>query len=114
MTLDRYNLPIKVFYGNMLKIGIKFRVAEGQLKVKDTQKIMTPVLQEEISKRAEHLIALLTPAPPEEMASHFGRLLTLEELKQALNTAAFLREKVDATPCNGGWILTTAKYKVPA
>lgn len=108
-TLERYNLPIKIFYANLLAMGIRLRVKNGSLRIGGKKELATPVLQEEISKRAEHLIALLTPAPSPQLESHFGRLLTLDELKQAFATAEFLREKVDATPVNGGWLLTTAK-----
>lgn len=107
--MERYNMPIKIFYANMLHLGLKFRVVDGQLRVGGNREMLTKPVQEEIAKRAEHLIDLLTPPPSPEMASHFGRLLTLDELKAALNTAAFLGEKVDAWPVNGGWILTTGK-----
>lgn len=115
MSIARYNMPIKIFYGNMLKIGIKFKVVDGQLKVGGNTEQITPVIEEEVIKRAEYLVEMLTPAPSKELASHFGRLLTLDELKVGLNTAQFLQEKVDAFPVNGGWILLTSKNgKVPA
>lgn len=109
MTLERFNLPIKIFYANLLAMGIKLRVKNGELRIGGNTELCTPVLQTEIEKRAEHLIAMLTPEPPKEMASHFGRLLTLDEMKQALNTANFFEIKIDALPCNGGWLLTIAK-----
>ena len=112
MSLARYNMPVKLFYGNMLKIGLKFRVKDGQLKVGGNREVLTPVLQDEIAKRAELLIALLTPPPSPEMESHFGRLLTLDELKVALNTAQMLGERVDSLPVNGGWLLTTVKVQL--
>lgn len=111
MALARYNMPIKIFYGNMLKIGLKFRVKDGQLKVGGNREVLTPVLQEEIAKRAEMLIDMLTPPPSPEMASHFGRLLNLKELKTALETAIMLNEKVDSFPVDGGWLLVTGKAK---
>ena len=114
MNIDSYGLPIKIFYGNMLKIGLKFKVVDGQLRVGGNTEVLTPVIEEEITMRVEQLVALLTPAPSQEMASHFGRLLTLDELKTALNTAQFLKERVDAIPVNGGWILVTSKIKEPA
>lgn len=115
MNIDNYGLPIKIFYGNMLKIGIKFKVVDGQLKVGGNTDVITPVIQEEIVKRAEFLVDLLTPAPCKEMAGYFGRLLTLEQLKVALNAAQVLKERVDAYPVNGGWLLVTSKTaKVPA
>lgn len=109
MSLARYNIPIKIFYANMLKIGIKLRATNGALKVGGNRELLTPVLQDEITKRAEHLIEMLTPPPSEGMAHYFGRLLKLEELQQALRTAEALGERVDAWPIDGGWLLTTGK-----
>lgn len=115
MGIERYNLPIKIFYGNMLKIGVKFNVVDGQLKVGGRMDIVTPVLEDEIIKRSSHLVEMLTPGPSPEMAGYFGRLLKLEELKVALNAAQQLQERVDAYPVNGGWILVTSKNaQVPA
>lgn len=115
MGIERYNLPIKIFYSNMLHIGLKLKVVNGELKVGGNMEIVTPVIEEEIVKRAEHLIDLLTPAPCVEMARYFGRLLTLDQLKVALNAAQQLQEPVDAFPVNGGWILVTSKTaQVPA
>lgn len=111
MSLDRWNLPVKIFYANLLHMGITLRVKDGALRIGGNKELCTPVLQAEIEKRAEHLIDMLTPEPPKEMASAFGRLLTLDEMKQALNTANFFEVKVDALPVNGGWLLTTAKDK---
>lgn len=113
MTLERYNMPVKLFYGNMLKIGLKFKVKDGQLKVGGNKDALTPVLKDEIAKRAELLIDLLTPPPSEEMERYFGRLLVLKELGEALRLAEMLNEKVDSLPVNGGWILTTGKEVRP-
>lgn len=109
MTLERYNFPVKIFYSNLLKMGIRLRVKDGSLRIGGNKELATPTLREEIEKRAEMLVDMLTPPPSPEMASHFERLLTLDELKQALNTAEFLREKVECWPMNGGWLLTTGK-----
>lgn len=109
--MERYGIPVKIFYANMLKIGITFTVQDGQLKVGGDRTLLTPVIKEEIIKRKDHLIDLLTPPPSPEMASHFGRLLTLDELKTALHTADFLQERVDSFPVNGGWILVTSKVQ---
>ena len=75
--------------------------------------VLTPVLKEEIAKRAEMLIDLLTPEPSPGMEKYFGRLLLLDELKQALHTAEIVGDKVDSLPCNGGWLLTTGKETMP-
>jgi hypothetical protein len=104
-----YGLPIRVFYANLLKAGLELRVDNSKLVVDGNVDILSPVLKEEIVKRSKHLIELLTPAPTGELAPYFGRLLYLDELKQALTTAEQLKVIVDATPCNGGWLLSTAK-----
>jgi hypothetical protein len=114
MNINDYGLPIKIFYANMLRIGVTFELVDGRLRVGGNLDIMTPVIQDEIIKRREHIVDLLTPAPSAEMASYFGRLLTRDEVLTALNTAKFLNEAVDALPVNGGWLLTTDKNaKVP-
>jgi hypothetical protein len=104
-----YGLPIRVFYANLLKSGLELRVANSKLVVDGNVDILSPVLKEEIVKRSKHLIELLTPLPTEELAPYFGRLLYLDELKQALRAAEQIRAKVDATPVNGGWLLSTGK-----
>lgn len=109
--ISRYNLPIRIFYANLLKMGITLRVVDGQLKVGGRKDLVTPPLRDEIKRRASHLVDLLEVAPPEEMASCFDRLLTQKELVAALNTAEFLGVKVDSLPVNGGWLLTMAKTK---
>lgn len=111
MSLDRWNLPVKIFYANLLHMGIRLRVKDGALRIGGSTELCTPVLQKEIEKRAEHLIAMLTPEPPKEMASHFGRLLTLDEMKQAVNTAAFFQIELDTLPVDGGWLITMRKEK---
>lgn len=111
MSLARYNMPIKIFYSNLLKMGIKLKVQDGQLRAGGNRDLLTPVMRDEITKRAEHLIDMLTPPPSPEMERYFGRLLLLDELKEALNTAQLLNEKVESTPVNGGWLLTTRMGK---
>jgi len=109
--LSRYGIPVKIFYINMLKLGLKFRVVDGQLKIGGNRELLTDAVKAEITKRAEFLIEMLTPPPSPEMASHFGRLLTLDELLVALNTAQMLNENIDSSPVDGGWLLTTGKFE---
>jgi hypothetical protein len=109
MASDKYGRPIKVFYANLLHMGLDLRVANNKLTVDGNLDIVSPVLKDEIIKRSKHLIELLTPAPAEELAPYFGRLLRLDELKQALHLTETIKMKVDATPCNGGWLLVTSK-----
>lgn len=111
MTLEE-GRPIRIFYANMLRIGLKFRVVNGQLKVKDTQTIMTPVLQEEIVKRSEHLIDLLSPVIPAELEPYFYRLLKIHELKEAIGIAEQMGISLRTTPVNGGWLIEIMNYRV--
>lgn len=106
------NKPIRIFYANMLRIGLKLRVVDGQLKVKDTQSIMTPVLQAEIVKRAEHLIELLAPEVPEQLQDYFYRLLKVDELKDAVAIAEIMGLSLRCTPVNGGWLIEIVNHKV--
>ncbi len=102
--------PIVVFYANMLKIGIRLRVVDGQLRVKDTQAIMTPVIRAEIEKRADHLIELLSPTVPVELQPYFWRLITVKEVVEVMGIAERIGVDVRQIPCNGGWIMLMGKY----
>lgn len=97
--------PIRVFYANMLRIGLTFRVRDGQLKVGGNTALLTPVIKEEIRKRAEHLIALLSPEVPEQLEPYFYRLLKLEELKEVIYVAEIMGVSLRTTPVNGGWLI---------
>ncbi len=106
--------PIVVFYANMLKIGIRLRVVDGQLRVKDTQAIMTPVIRAEIEKRADHLIELLSPTVPVELQPYFWRLITVKEVVEVMGIAERLQVGVKTVPANGGWVALMSDYFVPA
>lgn len=97
--------PIKVFLGNLLYAGIKLAVVDGKLRVGGNTKILSPVYREEIMKRKEHLIELLTPQPPPSLRPYCYRLIRLPHLKEALNIAAQERVEVWHMPVNGGWLL---------
>lgn len=97
--------PIRIFFANLLAIGITFKVVNGQLKVGGNMQIMTPVLQEEIIKRASHLIELLAPEVPVELEPFFYRLLRVDELKEAIRVAEVLGISLRQTPVNGGWLI---------
>ena len=104
--------PIRIFLANMYRIGIKVRVVNGQLKVSDTRGIMTPVLKEEIVKRADHLIELLSPEVPEQLHPYFYRLLKLDELKEAIHTAEIIGVSLRTTPVNGGWLVEIMNHRM--
>lgn len=111
MNIDKYGLPIKIFYSNLLAMGIRLKVKDGQLRVGGRRDLVTPVLRAEIEKRAGLLVETFTPEPSADMERYFWRLLKLDELKDALRMAEMLSEHVDALPVNGGWLLTTGKVK---
>lgn len=110
MALDT-NKPIRIFYANMLRIGIKMRVVDGQLKVRDTTGIMTPVLQDEIIKRAEQLTDLLAPEVPEQLEKYFYRLINVDELKEAIYIAEVMGLSLRGTPVNGGWLIEIVTHR---
>lgn len=104
--------PIRIFYANMLRIGLTFRVRGVQLRVGGNKEILTPVLKDEIAKRAEHLIALLSPEVPEELAPYFHRLIKMDELKEAIRIAEVLGISLRSTPVNGGWLIEILNRRV--
>ena len=109
MKLD-YGKPVKVFYANLLVLGIKLRVDSGKLFVEGNVDVLSPVYRGEIIKRKQHLVELLTPEPAPALTPYFGRLLRLDEVKQALGIAEQMQTRIDALPVNGGWLLSTAKF----
>lgn len=104
-----YGKPIKIFYANLLHCGVELSAEDGRLYVDGNTEALSPVYRDEIVKRKAHLIEMLTPAPPSELEPYFGRLLKLNELTQALGVAEQMQARVDATPANGGWLLTMPK-----
>lgn len=100
-----FDKPIRIFYANMLRIGLTFRVRNGQLRVGGNMEIMTPVLKDEIKKRSEHLIDLLSPQVPAELEPYFYRLIKLDELKEAIRVAEVIGISLRTTPVNGGWLI---------
>jgi hypothetical protein len=73
---------------------------------------MTPVLQEEIIKRADHLIELLSPEVPEELQQYFYKLIKVNELQEAIRTAEILGISLRSTPVNGGWLVEIMNHRV--
>lgn len=104
MALD-FNRPIRIFWGNLLHMGLSLRVENGKLKVGgDRLDLLTPVLRDEIVRRAPQLVELLSPSVPAELQPYFGRLLTVRELEVALAIAKQMNVRIRETPANGGWI----------
>jgi hypothetical protein len=63
--------PIRIFYANLLRAGIKLKVVNTQLRVGGNTEVLSPVHRDEILKRAEHLIELLSPKVPEALRPYF-------------------------------------------
>lgn len=111
MSMD-HGFPIRAFYANLLRSGITLRVVNGQLKVGGKLEILSPVYREEIAKRAEHLIDLLSPEVPEPLQPYFYRLLKVDELKEAVGIAEQMGISLRQTPVNSGWLIEIQNYKV--
>lgn len=106
------NKPIRIFYANLLRMGITVRAVNGTLKVGGNRELLTPVLKEEIRMRAEHLVELLSPEIPEPLEPYFGRLLLLDELKQAIGIAEQMGLSLRQTPANGGWLIEIVNHRM--
>lgn len=103
--------PIRVFYGNLLRVGIIIRANNGTLKVGGNRELLTPVLKEEIAKRAEHLLELLSPEVPEPLEPYFHRLISVDEVKQAVGIAEQMGISLRQTPVNSGWLIEIMNHR---
>jgi hypothetical protein len=110
-TMD-HGFPIRVFYANCLRSGLTLRVVNGKLKVGGNMEILSPVYREEIIKRAEQLIDLLSPEVPEPLQPYFYRLLKVDEVKEAVGIAEQMGISLRQTPINGGWLIEIMNYRV--
>lgn len=104
--------PIRIFYANLLRTGINLRLRDGKLKVSGNMELCTPVLQEEIIKRAEQLIELLSPEVPEELQPYFYRLIKVDEVKEAVGIAETMGISLRQTPVNMGWLLEIVNHRI--
>lgn len=100
------NKPIIIFYANLLYQGFRVRVADGQLRVGGDMDKLSPAYRDEIMRRKEHLIELLSPPVPDELAPYFGRLISVDESIVASGIAERIDADTRLTPVNGGWLLT--------
>jgi hypothetical protein len=107
--------PIKTFYANLLFQGIVLTVKDGQLKVNGPgRKNLSPVYKDEIMKRAEFLIEILSPEVPLDLQPFFGRLISVNEVVEVMGIAERLQVGIETTPVNGGWIvLMGGEYTPP-
>jgi len=107
-----YGQPIRIFYCNLLRMGITMKVKDGTLRVGGRVDLCTPVLQDEIAKRADGLIAILAPSVPDQLRPFFYRLISVDEVKAAIDIADELEISLRSTPANGGWLLEILPYTV--
>jgi len=110
-TMD-HGFPIRAFYANCLRSGLTLRVVDGKLKVGGNTEILSPVYREEIIKRAEQLIEMLSPEVPEPLQPYFYRLLKVDEVKEAVGIAEQMGISLRQTPVNMGWLLEIANHRV--
>lgn len=107
-----YGFPVRIFYANLLRMDIHLRVRDGKLKVTGRMDLCTPVLQDEIIKRAEQLIELLSPEVPEPLLPYFYRLIKVDEVKEAVGIAEQMGISLRQTPVNSGWLVEILNRKV--
>jgi hypothetical protein len=93
-------------------MGIGLRLVNGQLKVGGNTEILSPILQEEIVKRAGGLIELLAPEVPEALLPYFYRLIKVDEVKVAVGIAEQMGISLRTTPVNGGWLIEIQNYRL--
>lgn len=98
--------PIIIFLGNLYRLGFTVAVADGQLRVSGDMDKLSPAYRAEIARRSAHLIELLSPEVPDELAPYFGRLFRAGDCPNVLAIAERLDVDVRLTPCDGGWIMT--------
>src|SRR5690606_34531422 len=108
-----YNKPILIFVGNLLYHGVSLSVSNGKLRVTGDNAKLSPVYRQEIVRRKEQLLELLSPEVPEPLQPYFGRLLRVDELVEALGIAEQLDANLQSTPVNGGWLITIGKGPRP-
>ena len=102
---DTFNNPIRIFYANLLYLGIKVGIEDGQLVISGKTRHLSPAYQDEITKRSKHLIELLSVEAPEELAPYCLRLISNCELTDALCIADRIQANTRGLPVNGGWLL---------
>ena len=101
-----YGRPIRVFYGNLLRVGITLRVVDGVLRIGGQGRTnLSPAYRKEITRRAFQLIEILEPPVPDELMPYFHRPLTVQEIEAATNIAKQIGAHIAPFPANGFWIL---------
>ena len=105
------NKPIRIFYANLLRIGITLRVVDGVLRIGGNgREFLSPAYREEIERRAPQLIELLSPPVPEPLKPYAGRLLSVYETEVVTEIAAAIDAHITPFPANGGWVLLMRRY----
>lgn len=106
-----YSAPIRIFYANLLRFGFRLSVTEGQLQIRGPMQTLSPAYRDEIVRRRQHLIDLLSPVPPEPLAPYAYRLLTLAECNTAQEIANQMQYALKPHPVDGGWLLEFTQSK---
>lgn len=97
--------PIIIFLGNLYYLGFTVAVVDGRLRIGGDTTKLSPAYRTEIQRRAEHLIELLSPPVPDELAPYFGRLFRAGDCPNVLAIAERLGVDVRLTPVDGGWLM---------
>jgi hypothetical protein len=108
-----FGKPVKVFLGNLYFLGVKVRVVDGQLRITGDTAKLSPAYREEIVRRSEQLIDLLSPAVPEELRPYFSRLISVDEVVDAMGIAERIDAHLLTSPVNGGWLCVMGKGPRP-
>lgn len=110
-----YGQPPRLFLASLLRFGFAVRVDEaGRLAIKPPADYTpSPVFLEEIRKRQYLLVEILTPAPPDELAPYFGRLVGQAELNAALVIAQRHGLKLRATRSGAKYLLEIDSTPAP-
>lgn len=104
-----YNAPIRIFYANLLRFGFTLSVEDGALKVRGPMKNLSPAYRDEIMRRKDHLIEMLSPVPPAELAPYAYRVIMRGECNEAQEIAARLGCHIEAHAVDGGWLILFAE-----
>lgn len=107
---------IRVFWANMYLHGIQIIPNErgtGLIVNRLRDVTLSPLVQEEICKRAALLLNMLTPLPPAKLRDYFYRLLRVEEVNAAMGVARECGVVVNCAVAGpGNWLLAMGEEQV--
>ena len=97
--MSEYGRPIRVFISNLMQWGVRLWVEDGRLVVKFPDDMeVSPMLKEEITKRASFIVDVLKPFPCGPLQKYYGRLVPQREFFQALQETPQHGYAVTGTP----------------